>query len=95
MHQRLSLTDIVERDPDVIDAVAGDDIVMVRLANGSYYGVSEVSRRIWERLKTPVMVSQVIASLIDQYDVEPGTCERETLAFLERMLGESLIRVNQ
>lgn len=93
MKQKLITSDIVERDPEVFAAAAGRDVVMVRIASGSYYGVSDVAQEIWKALERPTRVSDLIASLSMAYDVDETTCEAETLAFLETLLSENLLRV--
>ncbi len=91
----LSLATLIERGDDVIDAIAGDDIVMVRIASGSYYGVADVGRDIWDAVKTPTTVGAIVAKLLDKYDVEPATCEADTIAFLDELLLEELVRVRR
>jgi hypothetical protein len=93
-NSKLSLGTIVMRDPRVFDAVAGRDVVMVSLENGSYYGVSDVSRAIWEALKRPTPVADVIASLATAYDIDLASCEKQTLTFLESLQREGLLRVS-
>ena len=74
-------------------AVAGNDIVMVRIESGSYYGVSAVAREIWDATKRPIRISEVIASLSEAYDVDITTCEHETLSFVETLISEHLLRI--
>jgi hypothetical protein len=93
VQRSLRLSDVVERVPDIIDAVAGDDVVMVSIDSGSYYGVTDVSREIWDALKAPVPIEGIVARLTRRYEVEPHVCETETLEFLNKMLDENLIRV--
>jgi hypothetical protein len=84
---------IVQRDPDVIAAAADQDLVMVSLANGFYYGVSEVAREIWEAIEQPTKVSDLIDDLSATYNIDRSTCEEETLSFLEDLLTEKLLQV--
>ena len=61
--QKLSLDCTVQRDLDVIAAEAGEDIVMVNIANGVYYGVSDIAREIWEAIE-PAQEKSPISSMI-------------------------------
>ena len=61
----LSLDSIVQRDPNVIAAEAEQDLVMVSIANGFYYGVSDVAREIWEAIERPER-SQVWSRTLSQ-----------------------------
>jgi hypothetical protein len=89
----LNLDCIVQRDPDVIAAEADRDLVMVSIANGFYYGVSDVAREIWEAIEHPKKVSELIDDLAVTYNVDRSTCEAETLSFLEDLLTEHLLQV--
>src|SRR5207302_9935103 len=91
--KRLNLECIVQRDADVIAAKAGTDIVMVSVANGLYYGVSDIAREIWEAIERPKKISDLIDDLTRTYNVDRSTCEEETLSFLEHLLSEQLLQV--
>jgi hypothetical protein len=90
----LNLNCIVQRDPDVIAAEADRDLVMVSIANGLYYGVSNVAREIWETIEHPKKVSDLIDDLATTYNINRATCEQETLAFLEDLQTEGLLKVS-
>ena len=91
--QKLSLNSVVQRDPSVIAAAAGEDVVMVNVDKGEYYGVSDVAREIWDAIESPKKVSDLIEGLATNYDVERSLCEKETLLFLEELLTERLLRI--
>ena len=93
MPQTLNLDSIVQRDPDVIAAEADQDLVMVSIANGSYYGVSDVAREIWEAIEQPKKISDLIDDLTATYNVDRSSCEEQTLSFLENLLSEHLLQV--
>jgi hypothetical protein len=90
---RLTLNCTVQRDPEVIAAEAGEDIVMVSIANGCYYGVSDVARDIWEAIDSPKKISDLIDELIRSYNVDRSSCEEQTLSFLENLRDERLLQV--
>ena len=91
--ERLNLDCIVQRDPDVIAAEADQDLVMVSIANGFYYGVSDVAREIWEAIERPKKISDLIDDLAATYNVDRSSCEEQTLSFLEDLLTERLLQV--
>src|SRR5258708_2691450 len=84
---------IVERAPFVVDSPAGDNIVMVSIENGIYYGQSDGSRVIWERIQHPVKIADIVNELVGAYDVDRHLCEEQTLSFLETLLVEGLLRL--
>lgn len=90
----LNLNCIVQRDPDVIAAAADRDLVMVSIANGLYYGISDVAREIWEAIERPKKISDLIDDLAGGYNIDRTTCEQETLSFLEDLRTEGLLKVS-
>jgi hypothetical protein len=90
---RLNLDCVVQRDHDVVAAEADQDIVMVSVANGLYYAVSDIAREIWEAIDRPKKVSDLIEDLTASYNVERALCEEETLSFLEDLRSEGLLQV--
>jgi Coenzyme PQQ synthesis protein D (PqqD) len=91
--RKLSLDWIVQRDPEVIAAEADQDLVMVSIANGGYYGVSHVARDIWAAIEHPKKISDLIDDLAASYNVDRSSCEEQTLSFLEDLLTERLLQV--
>lgn len=89
----LDLNSVVQRDPDVMAAEAGQDIVMVNIANGLYYGVTDIAREVWVALENPTKISDLVDALLATHDVDRARCEAETLSFLEDLLNEDLLQV--
>ena len=91
--RRLHPDCIVQRDPQVLGAEAGEDIVMVSIENGLYYGVSETAREIWQAIEHPKKIADLIDHLLKTHDIDRSTCEQQTLAFLENLMSEHLLKV--
>src|SRR6476469_1972466 len=91
--QQMSADCVVERSPDVIAAEVDQDLVMVSIENGFYYGTSNVGREIWEAIEQPKKVSELINELTANYNVERNVCEEQTLSFLEQLFAENLVKV--
>jgi hypothetical protein len=92
--QMLHLNCVVQRDPEVLAAEADQDLVMVSIANGLYYGISDVAREIWEAIERPKKVSDLIDDLTGSYNIDRTTCKEETLSFLEDLRAEGLLKVS-
>jgi hypothetical protein len=92
--QQMSADFIVQRSPDVIAAEVDQDLVMVSIENGFYYGTANVGREIWEAIEKPKKVGDLIEELTARYNVDPEVCKDQTLSFLEQLLAENLVKVN-
>src|SRR5262249_30171453 len=89
----LTLNSIIQRDPDVMAAEADRDLIMVSIATGYYYGISNVAREIWDAIEYPKKVSDLVRDLTTTYQIDPPTCENQTLSFLKALLDEGLVQV--
>lgn len=82
------------KSPDIIDSKIDDELVMIDINNGNYYGINKLGCVIWELIKSDeVTVSQVCDRLQERFEVPRDICEKETLSFLEVLLNHQLIEV--
>lgn len=70
----------------------GNDLVMMNTETGDYIGLNEVAADIWKLIEQPRKTDEIIASLQQQYDVPAADCEAQTLACLDKMLKQGLIK---
>ena len=89
----LTLNSVIQRDPEVIAAEADQDLIMVRIATGQYYGLADVARQIWEAIERPKKISDLVDELTADYGVDLSTCKEQTLSFLEDLFDEGLLQV--
>lgn len=69
------------------------EVVTLALNSGQYYGLEDVGARIWEIIQKPKTVKEIRDSILNDYAVEPGRCERDLLAVLQEMADEGLVEV--
>lgn len=79
------------RAADVLAAPVQDRLLMLSVEQGSYFEFSPVTRRIWELLEEPRSLSDLVARLVSEYEVDPETCRTEVRAVVERLVVEGLI----
>ena len=89
----LTANSIVQRHPEIIAAQADQDVVMVSVATGYYYGVSDVARDIWNAIGEPKRVSDLVDDLTRNYEIDAQSCETQTLDFLQELINEGLVQV--
>lgn len=89
----LTLQSTVARSPDQVSGDLDGKVVLLSIANGEYYNMNEVASRIWALLEKPMTVAALIETLLAEFEVERATCEREAMAFLQRLLKDKLLLV--
>lgn len=69
--------------------------VILSLKNGRYYGLNKVGLTIWALIQKPLTIAEIETALLREYAVDEETCRREVIGFLETMVCEELIEVNE
>lgn len=84
---------IVVRTNNVLATDLDDETIIMSIEQGTYYGVKQTARRIWELVEKPRSVYDLIALLSQEYRVEPEVCGPETITFLQELIQEGIIVV--
>jgi hypothetical protein len=90
---RIETTTIVRASPDQLAAKVGDEIVMMGIEHGRYYGLNELGAEIWRRIAEPKSVDVLCQELETIYDVTPEICRGEVIDFLGSLDQNGLIEV--
>jgi Coenzyme PQQ synthesis protein D (PqqD) len=84
---------VVTRDDEPIAAKVDGEVVMLSARAGSYFGLDAIGSEIWNMIEQPRRVADICAALVASYDVEPATCERDVIKFLDDLRGHGLVRI--
>ena len=91
---------ILEQSTIVVSSqqVSGDlldgEVAILNLSDGVYYGLNDIGGRIWSLIQQPKTVSDLKATLLQEYDVDPELCYRELLDLLQDLANRGLVVVN-
>lgn len=90
----ISTEHTVKRTQDIVAGEIDGETVMMSVEKGRYYGLDSIGSRIWALIEKPVKVSELVAALLPEYDVDHKTCERDVLSFLEDLHEDGILLVN-
>ena len=79
------------RKPDLIGASVDDEMVMMSVDNGQYYGLSGIAPRVWELLETPHTFDQLVDRILEEFKVDRTVCEADMSGFLKEMVELGLV----
>lgn len=68
------------------------EAVLLSLDQGCYYGLDELGTRIWKLIQQDLDGDQVVAAIVEEYDVEPDQARRDLDAFLNDLEQSGLIQ---
>jgi len=89
----VKITDKVSATRSAFSAAVDDDIILFEPESGTYFGTGSVGARIWALIAQDedIQVNELCDLLMDEFDVERNTCEREVLEFLSQLRAHGLI----
>ncbi|MCA9953773.1 MAG: lasso peptide biosynthesis PqqD family chaperone [Ardenticatenaceae bacterium] len=81
----------VVRSEGFITSTVDNELVMMSLEKGTYYGLDAIGSQIWENIATPITIEALCQKLIDQFEVDPAQCQADVLAFLNELHQEDMV----
>lgn len=73
----------------------GDETVLMSLERGNYYGLDAIATDIWLRLEQPISIGDLCAQLVEDYEADLATIQRDVLNLLEHLRAEGLVDVRK
>ena len=89
----IALTTTVARSDELVCAMMDNEVVMMSLEQGAYFGLDAIGSRIWELLEHPMTVSELCRQLLASYAVDVETCHQDTLDFLQDLYAAEIITI--
>jgi hypothetical protein len=84
---------VQRRDEMLANDLSDTETVMLDIERGTYFGVQEVGKAIWEQLATPTTVDELCSHLMTEFEVDRETCHEQVQSFLGDLLEHRLIEV--
>ena len=89
----ISLKATVVAGKDQVACPLLDEVAILHMGSGIYYGLDPVGARIWQLVQQPRSIEEIRAKLVDEYDVDPARCENDLLEILKKLRDEHLIEI--
>ena len=69
----------------------GDEVVLLDLDSGTYFGLDSVGGRVWDLLTGTATVGETIETMLGEYEVDRGILERDVLRLINELEEKGLI----
>lgn len=84
------LNSILSHSPAVVTRKTGNEYVLVPVANNiadmnSVFTLNETGAFIWEQINGTKTVTDIIAALTQEYEIDEETASKDVLDFMENM----------
>ena len=84
---------VIDRSPDLLDCMVGADVVVMSVPTGMYYVLDGTAGYIWTALERPRSFGDLCHELTERFDVDDARCVRDVSDYLERLAGDSIVRI--
>jgi hypothetical protein len=91
--KEISTDTVISQIEEIVASDIDGETVMMSIENGKYYGMDDIGSRIWELIEKPIKVSDLIATLLEKFDVDRETCERDVPKFLNELNEDKILAV--
>ena len=90
----VTIESVVVAADDQISADLDGEAVVLGLDRGMYYGMGGVGTRIWELIRESTGVADILKTIVEEYEIDETTCQRDLLRFLDELEAEGLLVVS-
>lgn len=91
---RNKMTDKLIRNSNLMASAIDDELVMMDMEQGNYFGLNAVGAHIWAVLETPQSREDIVSSVKNDFDApDQSALEKEVLEFIQTMIDNKLIDV--
>lgn len=89
----ITLNSTIIKSPDQISTDLGGEAVILGLKSEAYFSLEGVGLRLWEWMAEPKTAAELLAAILDTYEVEPARAERDLLALVQELADERLVDI--
>jgi hypothetical protein len=88
----ITLTSCVTIPSTVLSQELSDEMVLLNLETGHYFGLDPMGTRMWQLLKTFRSLPPVVDQLVAEHEVERSRCEADLLELVTTLCSHGLLR---
>jgi hypothetical protein len=81
------------QNAEIIQSKIGEEVVMLDMESGFYFGLNSVASIIWDMMENGISFEDLCDQLTEQFEVERTLCEADTQELLDQLLEKKIIRV--
>ena len=79
---------------DVLWSEVGDDVVLLNLASGNYFGLDGVAARIWSLIVAQTSTDEILSTIGHEYEVDLDRARQDLDALVKDLTQEGLITLD-
>jgi hypothetical protein len=92
-HATIGEDTLISRSNALLTAPVHDEIVMMSIESGRYYGLDDIGSDIWRRLETPCKFGELVDGLAADYDADRALIADDVRKLLSQMAAKDVVRL--
>jgi hypothetical protein len=84
-----------KRNKEVVWRTLGEDCILLHLESGIYYTLNEEGRMLWEALDGKNQLAEIRATIMEQYEVDAGTIQKDLIEIMQDLIKEGLVEYDK
>jgi hypothetical protein len=77
--------------PGCLATSLGDEVIVLNLESGVYYGLDPVAACVWSRISTPSSVGELVAAVRHEFETAGHDVEGDVRRLLDTLCGHGLV----
>ena len=93
MIHKLSDLSVISVTKEAVHCDVEDEVVILGLKDGVYYGLNPVGAFIWSLIQKPKTVAEIRDAVLEEYDVKKEVCENDLMELLTELSDKGLVEI--
>jgi coenzyme PQQ synthesis protein D (PqqD) len=93
VHRAIADLTVISRSPAVLAAEVDNEIVMMSIEQGRYFGLDDIGSDIWKRIEQPCSFAALVDALAADYEADRDTIVKDVTALLTQMAAQDVVRL--
>jgi hypothetical protein len=73
----------------------GDEVAILSLRSGQYYGLNAVGAFVWSLIQTPRTLAEICSAVEKEFDVTRERCEHDVGVLVDELRAQNLVDVGE
>ena len=89
----LTLETKIQRKTGILHSKIDNEVVMMAPDMKEYLAMNPTATVIWEMLDRVMSLDEIITGLLNKYEIDRITCEKETKEYIAKLLEKNIIQI--
>ncbi len=84
---------VIRRNEALLVAPVHDEIVMMDITSGHYFGLDPIGCDIWSHLESPRTLAELVSMLVDDYDADETRIAEDVRVLIKDMAEHGAVKL--